>query len=340
VCRPAASPCDLAESCNGSSLTCPADVVAPSTTVCRAAGGVCDVAETCTGTSNACPTDAKLTTLCRAAVGECDVAESCTGVDDDCPTDAVAGSGLECRAAAGQCDVAETCNGTSKTCPADTGAPDGDNDGICDNLDDCPTDPDTSQDDADNDGRGTACDPCNNIGPVAIQKAKLVIRKPALPTGDDRLSFRGSLLVPTTPTIDPLHNGVRVLVESALGTPILDATLPGDLYLTSTRAGWIQNSSGTSWTYRNSGDPTPRVSGIYKVKIRTTTSTPGLLKFTLSGKNGAYPAAPADLPLKATLVVDTPNATTGQCGEATFPGGPPHTPTCAFNGAGTALKCK
>src|SRR5258706_464795 len=30
VCRPAASACDVAESCNGSSNTCPADVIAPS----------------------------------------------------------------------------------------------------------------------------------------------------------------------------------------------------------------------------------------------------------------------------------------------------------------------
>ena len=55
----AAGGCDVAETCNGSSFTCPADAFAPSTTVCRDGRRVCDLAESCTGTSAACPADAK-----------------------------------------------------------------------------------------------------------------------------------------------------------------------------------------------------------------------------------------------------------------------------------------
>ena len=44
-CRASAGPCDLAESCSGTSATCPTDAFQPSTTVCRAAVDVCDVAE-------------------------------------------------------------------------------------------------------------------------------------------------------------------------------------------------------------------------------------------------------------------------------------------------------
>src|SRR5213593_1963959 len=217
ICRAAANACDVAESCTGSSATCPADAVkaagtactddgnpctsdvcdgtagAPACThpagnagaACRAAAGECDVAETCTGTSTTCPADAKQPagtactadtnpctldqcdgstntcthpagnagTVCRAAAGECDLAESCTGTSTTCPTDAfktngnactddgnvctrdicngtsatcthpAGNAGTVCRAAAGPCDAAETCTGTSTTCPANAFLP-------------------------------------------------------------------------------------------------------------------------------------------------------------------------------------------------------------------------
>lgn len=57
-CRPAASACDVAETCDGSSAACPSDAVAPAGTECRPAAGQCDMAETCDGASGACPADA------------------------------------------------------------------------------------------------------------------------------------------------------------------------------------------------------------------------------------------------------------------------------------------
>jgi RHS repeat-associated protein len=121
VCRAAAGACDVAETCNGTSLTCPTDGLAPATTVCRAANGTCDVAEKCTGTSAACPADgfAAATTVCRAANGTCDVAEKCTGTSAACPADGFVATGTTCRPSAGACDVAEACTGTSAACPAD-----------------------------------------------------------------------------------------------------------------------------------------------------------------------------------------------------------------------------
>src|SRR5262245_34929582 len=119
VCRPAAGACDVAETCTGSSGSCPADGFVSSSTVCRAAAGVCDLVENCTGTSAACPADAKSTALCRPSAGVCDVAESCDGVGNTCPADALASPGTVCRPAAGICDVAETCTGANVACPAD-----------------------------------------------------------------------------------------------------------------------------------------------------------------------------------------------------------------------------
>src|SRR5262245_33720019 len=47
-CRSAAGICDVAESCTGSSATCPANGFVAAGTVCRSVNGLCDVQETCT----------------------------------------------------------------------------------------------------------------------------------------------------------------------------------------------------------------------------------------------------------------------------------------------------
>ncbi|HVV50676.1 MAG TPA: kelch repeat-containing protein, partial [Polyangia bacterium] len=155
VCRASAGACDVAETCNGSSTSCPADGFASSGTVCRAAADVCDQAETCSGSSATCPADAKKASgtactddgnpctadqcdgthvacqhpagnagaVCRAAAGACDVAETCSGTSSACPADGFAAASTVCRPSAGACDVAETCSGTSAACPADTFLP-------------------------------------------------------------------------------------------------------------------------------------------------------------------------------------------------------------------------
>jgi RHS repeat-associated protein len=121
VCRASAGTCDVAEKCSGTSASCPADGFIASGTVCRASAGTCDVAETCSGTSASCPADGfqPSTTVCRASAGACDVAEKCSGTSASCPADGFMASGSVCRASAGTCDVAETCSGTSVSCPAD-----------------------------------------------------------------------------------------------------------------------------------------------------------------------------------------------------------------------------
>ena len=59
---------DVAEVCDGSSVSCPADAYASAGTECRAAGGACDVAETCDGATTACPSDVLVApgAVCRA----------------------------------------------------------------------------------------------------------------------------------------------------------------------------------------------------------------------------------------------------------------------------------
>lgn len=129
VCRAAAAGgCDVAETCTGSSTTCPTDAFLPNTTVCRAASANgCDVAENCTGLSATCPTNVfrPNTYVCRTATsGGCDVAELCPGTNDTCPADTYQPNTFVCRSAvAGGCDIAENCTGGGPNCPADVVQP-------------------------------------------------------------------------------------------------------------------------------------------------------------------------------------------------------------------------
>ena len=343
VCRSAAGPCDVAEVCTGTSPDCPADVLQPETVECRPAAGVCDLAEYCTGTSAACPPDAKSAAVCRPAAGDCDLAEHCDGVSDGCPADVVRPIGTVCRPPATACDVPETCTGSSVVCPADTGEPDGDGDGICDVLDNCPAAPNPSQADGDHDGVGDACDPCTNLLPLFVFDANLRLKHLAARPGDDQIRFNGSLTVPQpfSPAFDPAGKGVRFLIDGATGRRILDAVIPGGRFDPATQSGWKPGAFGAIWTYRNSGRVLPLVGGVQKVVLTTPSSrsTFPALKFAVIGKHGTYAVSPSDVPLRATMVIDAPIASTGQCGEALFPG-PPPAPSCAFARLAGTLVCK
>ncbi len=117
TCRAAAATgCDVADVCDGTSDSCP-DVVQPSTTKCRDADGLCDVDDFCNGTTSACADNKREDGFqCRAALATgCDVADVCDGSTNDCP-DVVLPSTTKCRDADGLCDVDDFCNGTTSAC--------------------------------------------------------------------------------------------------------------------------------------------------------------------------------------------------------------------------------
>src|SRR5262249_13006867 len=153
--------------------------------------------------------------------------------------------------------------------------------------------------DSDGDGVGDGCDPCNNIVPVYATKPLLKVKHVSTATGKDVVKFTGVVIVPTSPTIDPVTKGVRVVLTGSTGGTVLDATIPGGPYVLG--AGWKANSAGTTYVYRNRGIGVPTVAGIGKIKIQKVPSVPGELKFSIRGKRSNYPAMAGQLPIKATI---------------------------------------
>src|SRR5262245_15978325 len=180
----------------------------------------------------------------------------------------------------------------------------------------------------DTDGNGVcnADEPCT--GGAVVAKAKLQLKKLNTPAGDDGLAFSGEMTVPTSPAIDPVANGARVVVTNGNGT-VADVVIPPGAVDPVTKIGWKANKSATSWSYANKAG----LAGITKVSVKTTAKTPGLVKFKVTGKNGAFPTTPAALPLAATFTL----APAGQCGAADFSG--PLT-SCEFNGKQSTVKCE
>jgi hypothetical protein len=95
--------CDQAESCDGASVTCPADVFVSSSTVCRSSAGICDVAESCDGTTAQCPADTGQPD--GDGDGVCDLTDDCPDEFDPSQTD---GDGD---------DVGDACDPCTNTLP-------------------------------------------------------------------------------------------------------------------------------------------------------------------------------------------------------------------------------
>ena len=237
-----------------------------------------------------------------------------------------------CRAAAGACDIAETCDGSATACPADLTSPDTDADTVCDILDNCDGIANAGQTDGDGDLIGDACDACTGGGTAT--KARLSAQKLLVPTGDDKLGFSGTVTLPTSPAIDPITKGMGVIVTTVTNDSLLDVAVPGGAFSKVTRTGWKVNGAGTRWTYKNGAPNT--ANPVQIIVLSTSPRTPGVFKFKVKAKNGAFPTNLADVPLRATLVVDAPFAATGQCGEVGFPSAA----SCKFNPSQSSVSCK
>src|SRR5262249_59016756 len=122
------------------------------------------------------------------------------------------------------------------------------------------------------------------------------------PPGDDRLKVKATITgVPSQPPIDPIANGLRILLTDALGNTVIDAFLPGGAYSTDTKAGW--RGSGLAWSYTNGGQSLPLIQGISKVTLHGRASQPSLFSVAITGKNGRFVVPPDRGPVAVTVLI-------------------------------------
>ncbi|HLK10919.1 MAG TPA: hypothetical protein VKW76_06025 [Candidatus Binatia bacterium] len=159
----------------------------------------------------------------------------------------------------------------------------------------------------DRDGNGV-CDadqPC--VGPATITRAALRLGKLTAAPGHATLAFRGEMMLPAQPPLDPPARGARLLVTDGAGSILYDVQLPGGT-LRRGGTGWKHRRHG--WVYR--GDR--KRGGVVRLTIETDARIPGLVRFRAVATKGAFTVTPGDLPLRATMVLDAD----GQCGETAF----------------------
>lgn len=138
TCRVDAGACDVAELCDGTNITCPADGFENAGTACGdPANDACTDPDTCNGLGACQVNHAGSGAPCADDGNPCTV-DQCDG-GGGCVHPA-GNAGTECRADAGQCDVAEQCDGSNSTCPNDGFEPSGTacTDGsVCTQTDQC-----------------------------------------------------------------------------------------------------------------------------------------------------------------------------------------------------------
>ena len=188
-----------------------------------------------------------------------------------------------CRASTGLCDAAETCVPDAATCAPDTGiSPDTDGDGVCDLQDPC-------------------------AGGVSISAAKLTSQL------GKSFKLKGQLTFVPPLALDPITNGLRLVLKDSEGGPGSDATVSGGAYNPTTKTGWTAKGNLTTWAFSS---PSSINGLISKVKLTAKPTIPGLVKFSISAGSGAYGYAdPTKLPTRATLMLEPPS---GACGDTTF----------------------
>ncbi|MFP6664038.1 MAG: DUF4215 domain-containing protein [Deltaproteobacteria bacterium] len=362
VCRASGGGCDLQEICDGSTVECPNDV--KRTDLCRSSGGVCDQAEYCDGVVDVCPDDVKFgtETICRAGAYECDAVEVCDGDQDSCPGDVdsafgvacaddgtfctedicdgegicihFAGrEGMVCRGVSHACDEAEICDGVSEACPVDSGLPDGDDDGICDAEDGCPEVYDPEQLDTDGDGEGDFCDICTDAGEAHNTLVRLT--QITTPGGDDKLLLRSYLVFDEAPVYDPIAHGIRLRIEDAAGTRLLDAEIPGGAYNLAARRGWLPlKNDGYRFRSRE------LVAGaVQKIILRKVRKDPNAVSVKIVGAKGSFASATIVPPLTVTVTLDANSERMGVCAVMEFPGPRPQA-ECTHRSGGSVLICK
>ncbi len=148
-------------------------------------------------------------------------------------------------------------------------------------------------------------DPCLNVGGQANLSIKPRVRFKKINsdsvTGNDQLEIHGefSLEPPAYfSNLDPLVDGVRVVVEAQDRTGRVDVAIPGGVY--DGIRGWSVkplNGPAQKYIYRDENRPATN-NGIYKLMIQDRSRKASKqVKLRIKGRDGSYPIVAGDEPV-------------------------------------------
>jgi len=172
--------------------------------------------------------------------------------------------------------------------------------------------------------------PIDGACPAPVSKPKLQVRGIDTPEADDSMKFSGRFTLAGAPTIDPLADGLRLVVGDEDGAAA-DITIAAGAY--AGEAGWTAGNN--RWTYRDDSE-TP-ANGITKVTVKVKVDDVStLVTFRVNALDGSFPVSAAQLPLTGALLL-LPAEPTENCATASFPG---PKPICTATGGGSGIRCK
>jgi Right handed beta helix region len=238
--------------------------------------------------------------LATCGDGTVDPGEQCGEAGLDCADPCTTCSGCTCVAAPPVCGDALVCG--AEAC---------EDDGQC--------------------GAGEVCASCACVNPpvcasgIPITKPKLKLR--AAPFA---LRFQGEAVIPKPwQAIDPVANGIRLVVDAVSGPGGLDVVLPGGAVVD--RVGWKRNRSGTQWTYT---DRAGAHGGVTRATLKDRSrKQSGLLRLVVKAKGGSLPL-PDAADARTAFVVGAAD----ECATAVW--NPPGAPKPRCDGDASRLTCR
>ena len=175
-------------------------------------------------------------------------------------------------------------------------------------------------------GPGAFCQGCQCMN-TPVCTSGIVLERPTMTLKASPASLRltALALVPKPWTaVDPLTNGVRVVVDALSGPGGIDVTIPGG-------SAWHVNQAHTQWVYV---DRSGAIGGITRLTVTDRSHvTDGLLRVSIQGRGGSVALPPVE-EVRTTLVVGAAD----ECGSVVWnpPGSTP--PRC--QGSATRLTCR
>ncbi|MBI3767451.1 MAG: right-handed parallel beta-helix repeat-containing protein [Deltaproteobacteria bacterium] len=179
---------------------------------------------------------------------------------------------------------------------------------------------------------GEACNACACVNAPACASG-ITIAKPGLGLRAMPFALRtsGQAVVPKPwQGVDPVANGVRVVVDAIAGAGGLDVTIPGGAIVN--YVGWSLNRAGTTWTYR---DRAGTHGGVTKVVVKNRPArTDGLLSWSITGKSASALVLPDVSAVRSTVVLGS----AAEC--ASLAWNPPGAPRPRCQGTPAKLACR